>query len=132
MKDLIPQKRVLAELEISRSGLWRAKQSNIEGFPAPTIVRGRLYWRSSELPALRAALDQFRGRKVFEQNRRHARAVAARAETTGLRARTRKAKRAVTQPDLFGEADKPAPEGAEAIKSPCRGRGHGLSPDFRD
>ncbi len=125
MKDLIPQKRVMAELEISRSGLWRAKQSNIDGFPAPTIVRGRLYWRPSELPALRAALDQFRGRKAFEQNRRHARAVAARAESTGLRAKARRAKPATAQPDLFGEADKPAPEGAEAIKSPYPGR----SPD---
>jgi hypothetical protein len=44
----------------------------------------------------------------------------------------RKVKAVIAQPDLFGEADKPAPEGAEAIKSPCRGRGHGLSRDFRD
>jgi predicted DNA-binding transcriptional regulator AlpA len=122
MKDLIPQKRVMAELNISRSSLWRAIQSDIEGFPAPTIVRSRLYWRPSELPALRAALDQFRGRKAFEQNRRHARAVAARAEATGLLAKTRKAKPAVAQPDLFGEADAPAPQGAEPIKSQCRGR----------
>jgi len=122
MKDLIPQKRVMAELEISRSSLWRAMHSNIEGFPAPTIVRGRLYWRSSDLPALRAALDQFPGRKAFERERRHARAVAARAETKGLRAKTRKAKLSAAQPDLFGEADKPAPDGAEAIKSRCRGQ----------
>jgi len=122
MKDLIPQKRVMAELEISRSSLWRAIHSNIDGFPAPIIVRSRLYWRPSELPALRAALDQFLGRKAFEQDRRHARAVAARAETTGLRAKVRKAKPALAQPDLFREADKPAPEGAEAIKSQCRGR----------
>jgi len=122
VKDLIPQKRVMAELKISRSSLWRAMHSNIEGFPAPIIVRSRLYWRPSELPALRAALDQFRGRKAFEQNRRHARAVAARAEATGLRAKTRKAKPAPAQPDLFGEAGKPAPEGAEAIKSQDPGR----------
>lgn len=119
MKDLVPQKRVMAELNISRASLWRAMNSNIEGFPAPTVVRSRLYWRPSELPALRAALDQFRGRKDFEQNRRHARAVAARAEAAGLCAKTRKTKVAVAQPDLFGEADKPAPQGAEAIKSQC-------------
>lgn len=122
LKDLIPQKRVLAELDISRSSLWRAMHSNIEGCPAPIIFRRRLYWRPSELPALRAALDQFRGRKAFEQNRRHARAVAARTESTGLRAKVRKAKSKLAQPDLFGETDKPAPEGAEPIKSRYRGR----------
>lgn len=88
--DLIAQKRVMSELNISRASLWRARNSGIKTFPAPTIVRARVYWRRTDLPALRAALAQFRGRAVFEQSRRHAKAIAARAEVAGLRTRVRR------------------------------------------
>jgi predicted DNA-binding transcriptional regulator AlpA len=105
LKDLVPQKRVAAELGVSRSSLWRAMRSDIAGFPAAIVVRSRLYWRQSDLPALQAALDKFRGRKAFEQKRRHAKAVAARAKAAGLHANKRKSKPVLSQPDLFGEAD---------------------------
>ncbi len=107
--DLIAQKRVMSELNISRAGLWRARNSGIKTFPAPTIVRTRVYWRRTDLPALRAALTQFRGRAVFEQSRRHAKAIAARAEVAGLRTRVRKLKSPLAHPDLFAESEALAP-----------------------
>jgi len=113
LKDLVPQKRVASQLCVSRSTLWRASHSNIAGFPAPIVVRSRVYWRQADLPALQAAIDSFKGRGAFEALRRHAKAKATRAQ---MAARTAKRKRApaLTQPDLFGGPDAAGPSGAEA------------------
>ncbi len=112
MNDLIPQKRIAAELGVSRSSLWRASRSAIAGFPAPVVVRARVYWRRADLPALKTALEKFQGRKAFEKERRHAKACAARADATGLKAKRRKTKAVLSQPDLFGADDVDAPGGA--------------------
>lgn len=113
MKDLVPQKRIAAELGVSRSSLWRASRSSIPGFPPPIILRARVYWRRSDLPALKAAFDRFQGRKAFEKERRHAKARAALAEATSLKTKRRTRAGPIRQPDLFGEADAAAPIGAE-------------------
>lgn len=114
MKDLVPQKRVAAELGVSRSSLWRASRSSIPGFPPPIILRARVYWREADLPALKAALERFQGRKAFEKERRHAKARAALADATGLKPKRRKRSAMLRQPDLFGGDDVAAPDGAEA------------------
>jgi predicted DNA-binding transcriptional regulator AlpA len=95
LKELIPQKRVTAELGISRSSLWRASRSDLAGFPAAVVLRARVYWRRTDLPALRAALASFRGRRAFEEERRHA---------AGL-GKTRAPAPTLRQLDLFGETD---------------------------
>ena len=113
MKDLVPQKRVAAELGVSRSSLWRASRSAIPGFPSPVVLRARVYWVRSDLPALRIAMDRFQGRSAFEAERRHAKARAALAEATGLKPKRRKQASAIPQPDLFDAPDTAGPGGAE-------------------
>lgn len=113
MKDLVPQKRIAAELGVSRSSLWRARHSSIPGFPQPIVLRARVYWREADLPALKAALERFQGRKAFEKERRHAKARAALAEATGLKPQRRQRAAILRQPDLFGGDDVAAPNGAE-------------------
>jgi predicted DNA-binding transcriptional regulator AlpA len=112
MKELIPQKRVAAELGVSRSSLWRASHSNIPGFPPPVVLRARVYWRQKDLAALKMALDRFQGRRAFEAERRQAKLRLARAEAS-TRTKKRKPTSSLRQPDLFGEADAAAPAGAE-------------------
>ncbi|MEQ1708833.1 MAG: hypothetical protein ABL864_10960 [Terricaulis sp.] len=117
MDDIIPLKRVAANLGISRSSLWRACKSNIPDVPPPLVVRGRVYWRRSDLPELEAALARYPGRVAFERECRHAKARVALAEAIAASARRKRiAKRRVPdvrQPDLFGAADSLAPAGAE-------------------
>ncbi len=102
-KDLVPQKVVAEDLCVSLVTLWRARQSNILGFPAPTIIRMQIYWKKSELQALEDALMQFRGRSAFERNRDHARRVQA--LDNGRRPSKRKPRRAPrrnpSQQELF-------------------------------
>jgi predicted DNA-binding transcriptional regulator AlpA len=118
LKDLLPQKRVAAELGISRSSLWRASRSFIPGFPSPIVLRARIYWREADLPALKAALQRFQGRKAFEKERRHAKACAARAEAAGRKPKRGRRAEILRQPDLFGDADAAAPLGAEKGSPP--------------
>lgn len=104
LKDHLPLKKVLAELGVSRTTLWRAMNSNIAGFPAPTIIRRLVYWRKSEIPALEEAVLRYRGRCVFEDDRAKKGKVAAlqkvRAAAAGRR-RTKVVSKDV-HPDLFG------------------------------
>lgn len=113
MRDLVPQKRIAAELGVSRSSLWRASRSSIPDFPAPVVLRARVYWLSTDLPALRLAMERFQGRKAFEKERRHAKVRAALVEAAGLKPKRRKQATALRQPDLFDAADAVAPGGAE-------------------
>jgi predicted DNA-binding transcriptional regulator AlpA len=117
LKDLIPQKRIAAELGVSRSSLWRAMKSGIAGFPAPVVVRRRLYWRASDMPALKDALDLFAGRTAFETARRHARARVARAMVVVGKRKTPRRAACPPQPDLFGDGkgEVGASHGADAI-----------------
>lgn len=71
LKDYLPLKAVANELGVSRWTLWRAARSDIADFPAPTIVRRRVYWKKSQFEALEAALLQFQGRCTFDRKRRH-------------------------------------------------------------
>jgi predicted DNA-binding transcriptional regulator AlpA len=113
MKGLVPQKRVAAELGVSRSSLWRASRSAIPGFPPPVVLRARVYWREADLPALKTALQRFQGRKAFEKERRHAKACAARAAVASRKPKRGRRATMARQPDLFGDADAAAPLGAE-------------------
>lgn len=71
LKDYMPLKAVADDLGVSRWTLWRAARSDIEDFPAPLIVRRRVYWKKSQLEALEAALLQYQGRCAFDRKRRH-------------------------------------------------------------
>lgn len=77
MKDYLPQKAVAQDLGVSLATLWRARSSNLPDFPEPTIIRGQVFWKKSELQALEDALMQFKGRSVFERQRNHAGKVSA-------------------------------------------------------
>lgn len=116
--DLIPLKRIVAQLGVSRATFWRVSRTS--GFPASVKMLGRIYWRRSDLAAMEAALDRFQGRSVFERDRRHAK--ACQAATKAIAAHAKKPKRVrvrigpLSQPDLFGAAAAPAPGGAERLK----------------
>lgn len=113
--DLIPLKRVAAELGVSRATLWRVSRS--AAFPPALRVLGRVYWRSTDLKTMEAALDRFKGRCAFERERRNAKVHAALVEAAAGGKKRKRPKTpagfAVRQPDLFGGAEAPAPAGAE-------------------
>jgi predicted DNA-binding transcriptional regulator AlpA len=68
--ELVPLKRVLDEVGVSRATLWRALKSDLEGFPKPTVKRRRVYWRRDEVKDIDNALDAYLGRGAFDQKRR--------------------------------------------------------------
>jgi predicted DNA-binding transcriptional regulator AlpA len=115
--NLIPLKRVAAQLGVSRATLWRVSQSR--DFPSSVKVRGRVYWRMRDLAAMETALDAFQGRSAFERDQRQ---TKAREAVMKAMAAIKKSKRRSTTPsplkqlDLFGGAGAPAPGGAERIK----------------
>jgi hypothetical protein len=75
--DLVPQKVVAGDLCVSLATLWRARRSNLPGFPAPVIVRNMVFWRKADLSKLEDALMQFEGRGKFEQERVRSKRIAA-------------------------------------------------------
>ncbi|GIK48853.1 MAG: hypothetical protein KJZ75_15485 [Hyphomonadaceae bacterium] len=79
--DLVPQKVVADDLCVSLATLWRARRSNLPGFPAPVIVRNMVFWRKADLGKLEDALMQFQGRGKFEQERQRTKRIAAMAKT---------------------------------------------------
>ena len=100
--ELVPLKKVLGALGVSRATLWRASKS-VASFPAPTLVGGRVYWRSNELGTLRDSLDAFRGRNAFEREQRFERLKAAKTNAAASRrSRSKLEGASVQQPDLFG------------------------------
>jgi hypothetical protein len=74
--DLVPQKVVADDLCVSLATLWRARRSNLPGFPAPVIVRNMVFWRRADLGKLEDALMQFQGRGKFEQERERSKRIA--------------------------------------------------------
>jgi predicted DNA-binding transcriptional regulator AlpA len=106
--DLVPLKRMLEALSVSRATFWRLSRSGAASFPAPVQRGGRLYWRPADIEAIRAALAEFRGRTEFERSRAGARAeqrcgslLAARRARARAR-RVRVATPVGAQGDLFG------------------------------
>jgi hypothetical protein len=75
--DLVPQKVVADDLCVSLATLWRARRSNLPGFPAPVILRNMVFWRRADLAKLEDALMQFQGRGKFEQERERSKRIAA-------------------------------------------------------
>lgn len=105
-KDLVPQKVVAEELCTSLITLWRARNSGIAGFPAPVVYRGLVCWRRSDLAKLEDALMYFRGRVVFERDRRARKQEAdlrqkVRAGRPRPRGKPRPRRRPENHPDLF-------------------------------
>jgi predicted DNA-binding transcriptional regulator AlpA len=73
MKDedeLVPMKQVLEEVGASRTTLWRAMHSGIDGFPKPTMRGGRVFWKRSEIAKVDAGLGAYKGRVQFDTKRR--------------------------------------------------------------
>jgi predicted DNA-binding transcriptional regulator AlpA len=107
--DLVPLKRVLDKIGASRTTLWRALNSDVEGLPKPTIVGRRLYWTPSQIAALGSCLRVFQGRSAFERRRDRDRALEAHENLVRLKARVQRRRRAgrgqaqmQDQTDLFG------------------------------
>lgn len=100
--DFVPQKVVADDLCVSLATLWRARRSNLPGFPAPVIVRNMVFWRKADLGKLEDALMQFEGRGKFEQERQRSKRVAAMAKARLQSKRIKRTRRPdERQRDLF-------------------------------
>jgi hypothetical protein len=101
-RDLAPQKVVADDLCVSLVTLWRARRSDIPGFPPPVILRNQVFWKRSDLDRLENALLQYRGRVAFERVR-EAEAKMARLKVQAAQWGRRKRRRCAPrpQPDLF-------------------------------
>ena len=100
--DLVPQKVVADDLCVSLATLWRARRSNLPGFPAPVIVRNMVFWRKADLGKLEDALMQFQGRGKFEQERQRTKRIAAMAKARAQPKRIKRGRRPdERQRDLF-------------------------------
>jgi predicted DNA-binding transcriptional regulator AlpA len=106
-RDLVPLKVVAEEMGMSRASLWRARQSEIPGFPEPVIIRQLVYWRKGDLEKLEAALLQYRGRIAFERNREAGRKIkAAERSRSASKKKLRRSKQDAQGPaqrNLFGD-----------------------------
>jgi|CXWL01.1.fsa_nt_gi predicted DNA-binding transcriptional regulator AlpA len=104
LKDHLPLKAVADDLGVSRWTLWRAARSDIADFPAPVVLRRRVYWKKSQLEALEAALLQFQGRCTFDRKRRHqklAKKVALAKRNAGPKQKQSRPETLPGQRDLF-------------------------------
>ncbi len=68
--DLVPHKKMLVKLGLSRTSVWRALQSRAKDFPKPVIVRRKLSWRAEDLPLIADAMKCYAGRGHFDKARR--------------------------------------------------------------
>ncbi|MEZ5994699.1 MAG: hypothetical protein R3C25_03015 [Hyphomonadaceae bacterium] len=68
-RELMAMKEVAYEVGVSIVTLWRASRCNLPGFPAPIVVRRKVFWRRSELTALEDSLMYYKGRGDFERLR---------------------------------------------------------------
>ena len=100
--DLVPQKVVADDLCVSLATLWRARRSNLPGFPAPVIVRNMVFWRKADLGQLEDALMQFAGRGKFEEERQRSKRIAVLAKARPQPKRIKRTRRPdERQRDLF-------------------------------
>ena len=112
-KDLVPLKRVLEDVGVSRSTLWRALRSGIAHFPPPTIIRRRVYWNASELPGIETALEAYNGRCAFDARQSQRRLELEKPYRDALARMARPGRRNPTtvhiddfaQPDLFRDLE---------------------------
>lgn len=95
--DLVPLKRVLEDVGVSRATLWRALKSNLQGMPKPIKQRGRLFWSRSDLASLDAALRSFGGRIAYERERAIAHLRGAQRCATLLQRKRARRRRFPTQ-----------------------------------
>lgn len=100
LKDVLPQKAVADELCVSITTLWRARNSKLENFPEPVMVRGAVFWRKADLEQLEEAILTFKGRGVFERNREAVRKLKRLQATKKSPLRTPR-RATSTQRDLF-------------------------------
>jgi predicted DNA-binding transcriptional regulator AlpA len=68
-RELMAMKEVAYEVGVSIVTLWRASRCNLPGFPAPIVVRRKVYWRRSDLAILEDSLMYYKGRGDFERRR---------------------------------------------------------------
>jgi len=68
-RELLAMKEVAYEVGVSIVTLWRASRCNLPGFPAPIVVRRKVFWRRSDLTALEDSLMYYKGRGDFERKR---------------------------------------------------------------
>lgn len=102
LTGLLPLRKVLQEVGISRATLWRARHSKIKDFPEPIRHLGKVYWRKQDLPALEAALFRYEGRLVFEQVQSANRKTAKLKVKKSTRRKAHRSEGPNTgQPDLF-------------------------------
>ena len=100
--DLVPQKVVADDLCVSLATLWRARRSNLPGFPAPVIVRNMVFWRKADLGKLEYALLQFEGRGKFERERERSKRIAVMTKARPQPKRIKRTRRPdERQRDLF-------------------------------
>lgn len=76
-QDLVPHKRALACLGLSRTSVWRALGSDVPNLPTPVVVRRRLFWRQADLEALKQAMLYYEGRCAFERSRQRKKVACA-------------------------------------------------------
>lgn len=100
-KDLLPQKAVADDLCVSLVTLWRARKSNIPGFPEPVMFRNLVCWRKQDLEKLEDAVLRFRGRVEFEKGRKTQKAAAALRRARPPTLKRRAAIKQTIQSDLF-------------------------------
>lgn len=107
--DLVPHKVMLTKLKLSRTSVWRAMVVDAAGFPAPVIVRRRMYWSEENLQEIAARMKVYVGRREFEKSRRcgiltkklkQMNGAAAKAKRVNRKRREKLASR--RQLDLFG------------------------------
>lgn len=107
--ELISIKQLTHELGVSRTTLWRALHSGIRDFPSPTFLGRRIYWRAGDVERLEVSLLQFRGRCVFERDRKckrlealkRARLVASKNKERKVCVEARRGGAAPVQGELF-------------------------------
>ena len=94
--SLVPQKTMLWRVGVSRSTLWRLLKGNPANCPEPVMLRGRVFWRESDIEPLRRALKEFQGRSSFENDRKRERAFHKAAEEKRKISSRRKRKKQLT------------------------------------
>lgn len=100
-KDLLPQKAVADDLCVSLVTLWRARKSNIPGFPEPVMFRNLVCWRKEDMAKLEDAVLRFRGRVEFEKGRKSQKAADALRRARPSALKRRNPARQTMQRDLF-------------------------------
>jgi predicted DNA-binding transcriptional regulator AlpA len=109
-QTLVPLKKVIHDLGVSRTTMWRAMRCNIEGFPAPVVIRRRVHWRNADIEQLEAALLCYEGRCAFDRQQLRRRLLAMKSAQRG-RSNSKRKRFTAQQGDLF-DAMSPSQQGS--------------------